>query len=106
MKDERWDGPKDGSQRRGWEELSRQVQSQDTCPRRNAVPRQYMTWNESGFLLPLPDSKAIQIHLCIANDIGKSLLKGGRKLSFISPFTLTLCLSWGQEDLKPLLGTF
>jgi hypothetical protein len=44
--------------------------------------------------------------ICIANDIGKSLLKGGRKLSFISPFTLTLCLSWGQEDLKPLLGTF
>lgn len=54
---------------KGWEpqerlgRTSRQVQSQDTCPGRNAVPRQHMTWNESGFLLPLPDSKAIQIHL-------------------------------------------
>ena len=61
------------------------------------MPRQHVTWNESGFLLPLPDSKAIQIHLCIAKDIGKSLLKGGRKLSSISPFSLTLCLSGGKK---------
>lgn len=61
------------------------------------MPRQHVLWNESGFLLPLPDSKAIQIHLCIAKDIGKSLLKGGRKLSSISPFSLTLCLSGGKK---------
>ena len=61
------------------------------------MPRQHVPWNESGFLLPLPDSKAIQIHLCIAKDIGKSLLKGGRKLSSISPFSLTLCLSGGKK---------
>lgn len=69
-----------------------------------AEPTQHVTWNELGFLLLLPDSKAIHVNLRTANSIEKSLLKRGKIYLTLFPHPLSLALG-GREDLKPLLGT-